>query len=87
MKRHVKGRKEEAAFYIQIKWNRSSHSLHTSLMIALDMRSVQQSAPNLDAGFPALSVVPGQFLLKDIVLLAAAVFLVGDALKRVARNT
>ncbi|MEJ6403145.1 YkgB family protein [Yoonia sp. 2307UL14-13] len=37
-------------------------------------------------GFPALSVVPGQFLLKDIVLLAAAVFLTGDALKRMARK-
>jgi uncharacterized membrane protein YkgB len=37
-------------------------------------------------GFPALSVVPGQFLLKDIVLLAAAVFLTGDALKRIARS-
>lgn len=35
-------------------------------------------------GFPALSVLPGQFLLKDIVLLAAAVFLAGDALKRIA---
>lgn len=38
-------------------------------------------------GFPALSVVPGQFLLKDIVLLAGALFLTGDALKRIARNT
>lgn len=37
-------------------------------------------------GFPALSVVPGQFLLKDIVLLAGAVFLTGDALKRIGRN-
>lgn len=35
-------------------------------------------------GFPALSVVPGQFLLKDIVLLAVAIFLTGDALRRVA---
>jgi len=35
-------------------------------------------------GFPALSVVPGQFLLKDIVLLAASVFLAGNALKRIA---
>lgn len=35
-------------------------------------------------GFPALSVVPGQFLLKDIILLAAAVFLAGDALIRIA---
>ncbi|MRG70401.1 DUF417 family protein [Alphaproteobacteria bacterium HT1-32] len=38
-------------------------------------------------GFPALSVVPGQFLLKDIVLLAAVVFLSGDALRRIARNS
>ena len=31
-------------------------------------------------GFPALSVVPGQFLLKDIVLLAASVFLLAKAM-------
>jgi len=37
-------------------------------------------------GFPALSVVPGQFLLKDLVLLAGSVFLVGDALQRIAAN-
>lgn len=37
-------------------------------------------------GFPALSVLPGQFLLKDIVLLASAVFLTGDALKRIGRS-
>jgi len=35
-------------------------------------------------GFPALSVVPGQFILKDIVLLAGAIFLAGNALKRIA---
>lgn len=33
-------------------------------------------------GFPALSVVPGQFLLKDAVLLAASVSLLGRALGR-----
>lgn len=37
-------------------------------------------------GFPALSVVPGQFLPKDIVLLAAAIFLAGVAVKRIART-
>lgn len=42
------------------------------------------SEPSL-GGFPALSVVPGQFLLKDIILLAAAVFLTGDALRRLDR--
>lgn len=43
------------------------------------------SAPVWEAslgGFPALSVVPGQFLLKDIVLLAAAISLLGKALSR-----
>ena len=37
-------------------------------------------------GFPALSVVPGQFLLKDLVLLAAAVFTAGEALKTTAAD-
>ncbi len=32
-------------------------------------------------GFPALSVVPGQFLLKDLVALGAAVWLLGEALQ------
>jgi uncharacterized membrane protein YkgB len=42
------------------------------------------SAPGWESslgGFPALSVVPGQFLLKDSVLLAAAIWLLGDALR------
>ena len=41
------------------------------------------SAPGWEStlgGFPALSVVPGQFLLKDVVLLAASVSLLGTAL-------
>ena len=32
-------------------------------------------------GFPVLSVLPGQFLLKDLVLLAVSVWLLGKALK------
>ncbi|MEQ9642067.1 MAG: DUF417 family protein [Alphaproteobacteria bacterium] len=32
-------------------------------------------------GFPALSVVPGQFLVKDAVLLGAALWLAGDTLQ------
>ena len=47
------------------------------------------SAPGWEAslgGFPALSVVPGQFLLKDSVLLAAAVWLLGDAVSRYRAN-
>lgn len=43
------------------------------------------TAPGWEAslgGFPALSVVPGQFLLKDLVLLAVSVKLLGQALER-----
>lgn len=32
-------------------------------------------------GFPGLSVVPGQFLLKDVVLLGASIWTTGEALK------
>lgn len=32
-------------------------------------------------GFPILSVVPGQFLLKDVVLLGASVWTAGEALR------
>lgn len=32
-------------------------------------------------GFPALSAMPGQFLLKDIVLFGASVWIVGESLK------
>lgn len=32
-------------------------------------------------GFPALAVVPGQFLLKDLVLLGAALWSLGESLK------
>ena len=41
------------------------------------------TAPGWEAslgGFPALSVVPGQFLIKDVVLFGAALWLFGDAL-------
>ena len=34
-------------------------------------------------GFPALSTVPGQFVLKDVVLLGAALFTAGEALSAV----
>jgi reactive chlorine resistance protein C len=38
-------------------------------------------------GFPALSAMPGQFLLKDIVLLAAALWSLGEALPEALRGT
>jgi reactive chlorine resistance protein C len=33
-------------------------------------------------GFPAISVLPGQFLLKDVVLLGAALWTLGESLTR-----
>ena len=47
------------------------------------------SAPVWEAslgGFPALSVVPGQFLLKDIVLLSGSLVLVGESFKGISNN-
>ena len=45
------------------------------------------SLPSWEAtlGFPVLTVMPGQFLLKDVLFLGAAVWLFGDALKHIAR--
>jgi len=37
-------------------------------------------------GFPALSAVPGQFLIKDVVLLGAALSTLGEALRAVRRE-
>lgn len=34
-------------------------------------------------GFPALSALPGQFLIKDVVLLGAALWITGEALRAV----
>jgi uncharacterized membrane protein YkgB len=47
------------------------------------------SAPGWEpslGGFPALSVAPGQFILKDAVLLGAAVWSLGEALKALGRG-
>ncbi len=35
-------------------------------------------------GFPALSALPGQFLLKDIVLFGAALWFLGESLRSLA---
>ena len=37
-------------------------------------------------GFPALSAIPGQFLLKDVVLLGAALWTLGDSLQAVVSH-
>ncbi len=40
----------------------------------------------LAGGFPAISVAPGQFLLKDLGLLAASVFALGHSLRLLGRR-
>ena len=54
-----------------------------AVMMFLTTLSFLFSTPGWEpslGGFPALSVVPGQFLLKDVVLLGAAVWSLGAAL-------
>lgn len=55
-----------------------------AVMMFLTTLSFLFSTPGWESslgGFPTLSVVPGQFLLKDLVLLGAAVWSLGDALQ------
>ena len=54
------------------------------MMMFLTTLSFLFSTPGWEpslGGFPALSVVPGQFVLKDVVLLGGAVWLLGDILQ------
>jgi len=58
-----------------------------AVMMFLTTLSFLLSTPGWEpslGGFPALSIVPGQFVLKDAVLLGAAVWLLGETLKDVA---
>lgn len=57
-----------------------------AVMMFLTTLSFLFSTPGWEpslGGFPALSVVPGQFLLKDVVLLGAAVWSLGDSLQEI----
>jgi uncharacterized membrane protein YkgB len=54
-----------------------------AVMMFLTTLSFLFSTPGWEptlGGFPALSAMPGQFLLKDVVLLGAAVWSLGEAL-------
>jgi uncharacterized membrane protein YkgB len=52
------------------------------ILLFLSTLSFLFSTPGVTAagGFPVLSVLPGQFLLKDVVLVAAALWTLGDSL-------
>ncbi len=53
-----------------------------AVLLFLGTLSFLFSTPGVTAagGFPVLSVLPGQFLLKDIVLIGAALWTLGDSL-------
>ena len=53
-----------------------------AVLLFLSTLSFLFSTPGVTAagGFPVLSVLPGQFLLKDLVLIGAALWTLGDAL-------
>jgi len=55
----------------------------TAVVMFLTTISFLFSTPGWEPslGFPALSAMPGQFLLKDVVLLGAAVWSLGEALR------
>ena len=52
------------------------------MLLFLGTLSFLFSTPGVTAagGFPVLSVLPGQFLLKDLVLVSASLWTLGDAL-------
>jgi uncharacterized membrane protein YkgB len=53
-----------------------------AIVLFLGTLSLLFSTPGVTAagGFPVLSVLPGQFLLKDLVLLGASLWTLGDSL-------
>jgi reactive chlorine resistance protein C len=59
------------------------------ILLFLGTLSFLFTTPGVTAagGFPVLSVLPGQFLLKDLVLLGAALWTLGDSLGAAQRKT
>lgn len=61
-----------------------------SCFLFLTTLSFMVSTPGViepSLGFPALSAAPGQFLLKDLVLLGASVFALGESLNATTLGT
>ncbi len=70
-------------------WSPSVTAVGSAMAVAMFLTTISFlfSTPGWEPslGFPALSAMPGQFLLKDVVLLGAAVWSLGEAL-RVAQH-
>jgi reactive chlorine resistance protein C len=60
-----------------------------AILLFLGTLSFLFTTPGVTAagGFPVLSVLPGQFLLKDLVLLGASLWTLGDSLAAIRRRT
>jgi len=60
-----------------------------AVLLFLGTLSFLFTTPGVTAGggFPVLSVLPGQFLLKDLVLLGASLWTLGDSLGAIRRRT
>jgi uncharacterized membrane protein YkgB len=70
------------------RWSPKTSALGSALAIAMFLTTLSFlfSTPGWEAslgGFPALSAMPGQFLLKDLVLLGAATWSLGESLASV----
>jgi uncharacterized membrane protein YkgB len=66
-------------------WSRRACAIGSALAVLMFLTTLSFlfSTPGWEpslGGFPALSALPGQFLLKDVVLLGAAIWSLGEAL-------
>jgi uncharacterized membrane protein YkgB len=72
------------AVMIGVRWlSPQVAAIGSVLVMFLTTLSFLFSTPGWEpslGGFPALAVVPGQFLLKDIVLLGASIWSLGESL-------
>jgi uncharacterized membrane protein YkgB len=66
-------------------WSRKASAIGSALAVVMFLTTLSFlfSTPGWEpslGGFPAISAMPGQFLLKDVVLLGAAIWSLGEAL-------
>jgi uncharacterized membrane protein YkgB len=66
------------------RWSPKASAIGSALAVLMFLTTLSFlfSTPGWEPslGFPALSALPGQFLLKDVVLLGAALWSLGEAL-------
>ena len=70
-------------------WSPKTSTIGSALAVVMFLTTLSFlfSTPGWEAslgGFPALSAMPGQFLLKDLVLLGAAIWSLGESLNSIS---